>query len=133
LIVAVYDRPAKTLLFSPEERINLVRASVGEEVDGCRIVVAGYSGLTIHYARSLGATAIVRGLRAVTDFEYEYQMTTMNGHLDPDIETVFLMTTLRFAYLSSTLVKEVANGGANIDDFVPPPVAEALRQRFRRA
>jgi pantetheine-phosphate adenylyltransferase len=133
LIVAVYDRPAKSLLFTPEERIELARASIGEGIDGCRIVVEGYSDLTVHYARSRGATAVVRGLRAVTDFEYEYQMTTMNRHLDEEIETVFLMTTLRYAYLSSTLVKEVAAGGANIDDLVPPPVAEALRQRFRRA
>lgn len=96
-------------------------------------MVEGYSGLTVHYARARGAIAIVRGLRAVTDFEYEYQMTTMNGHLEPELETVFLMTTLRYAYLSSTLVKEVAAGGANIDGFVPPPVAEALLRRYGRA
>jgi pantetheine-phosphate adenylyltransferase len=130
LIVAVYDRPAKTLLFTPQERMELARASIGDEVDGCSITVEGYSDLTIQYARKQGATAIVRGLRAVTDFEYEYQMTTMNWHLDPDIETVFLMTTLNYAYLSSTLVKEVAKGGASIHDLVPPPVADALRQRF---
>jgi len=133
LIVAVYNRPAKSLLFSPEERIDLVRRSLGEESDGCKIVAEGYSDLTVQYARARGATAIVRGLRAVTDFEIEYQMTTMNRHLAPDVETVFLMTSLRFAYLSSSLLKEVAAGGADIDTLVPPPVAEALLRRFKRA
>jgi len=132
LIVAVYDRPAKSLLFSPEERIALARESMGEAADGCHITVEGYSGLTVQYARARGACAIVRGLRAVTDFEYEYQMTTMNRHLDSEVETVFLMTSLRFAYLSSTIVKEVANGGANIDGLVPPVVAEALKRQFVR-
>lgn len=130
LIVAVYDRPAKSLMFTPEERIALARSSIGASVDGCRITVEGYSGLTVQYAKMRGARAIVRGLRAVTDFEYEYQMTTMNRHLDAEVETVFLMTSLRFAYLSSTLVKEVANGGADIGAFVPPAVAEALTRRF---
>jgi len=133
LIVAVFDRPAKTLLFSPEERIALFRESIGDEVDGCRVVVQGYSALTVQYARSMGAVAIVRGLRAVIDFEYEYQMTTMNRHLEPDIETVFLMTSLRYAYLSSSLLKEVAKGGADIDGLVPPTVAEALLRRIGRA
>lgn len=132
LIVAVYDRPAKSLLFSPDERIALARESVGDAGDGCRITVEGYSGLTVQYAKARGACAIVRGLRAVTDFEYEYQMTTMNRHLESEIETVFLMTSLRFAYLSSTIVKEVANGGANIDTLVPPVVADALARRFVR-
>lgn len=131
--MAVYDRPAKSLLFTPEERIELARASLGAATDGCQIIVEGYSGLTVQYARSRGALAIVRGLRAVTDFEYEYQMTTMNRHLEPDVETVFLMTSLRFAYLSSTIVKEVAAGGAPIDSLVPPPVAEALSRRFAGA
>lgn len=132
VIVAVYDRPAKSLLFSPEERIALARESINESNDGCRITVEGYSGLTVQYAKARGACAIVRGLRAVTDFEYEYQMTTMNRHLEPDVETVFLMTSLRFAYLSSSIVKEVAKGGANIEGLVPPGVAEALTRRFAR-
>jgi pantetheine-phosphate adenylyltransferase len=132
LIVAVYDRPAKSLLFSPEERIDLVRRSLGQVDDGCRLVVEGFSGLLVHYAHSRGATAIVRGLRAVTDFEAEYQMTMMNRQLQPDLETVFLMTSLPFAYLSSSLVKEVAALGADIEGLVPPPVAEALLRRFGR-
>lgn len=132
LIVAVYDRPAKSLLFSPEERIELARASIGEGTEHCRIRVEGYSGLTVKYAAKLGACAIVRGLRAVSDFDYEYQMTIMNQHLESGVETLFLMTSLRFAYLSSSRLKEVAAGGADIHDLVPPPVAEALRRRYDR-
>jgi pantetheine-phosphate adenylyltransferase len=132
LIVAVYDLSPKSLLFSPEERISLARASVGEGTPGCRVVVEGFSSLTVQYARARGAQAIVRGLRAVTDFEYEYKMTMMNRHLEPAVETLFLMTSLQYAYLSSSLVKEVAAGGANIDALVPPPVAEALARRFAR-
>jgi len=131
LIVAVYDRPAKSLLFAPDERIGLFRSSL-DAADGHAVLIEGYSGLTVNYARSRGASAVVRGLRAITDFEYEYQMTTMNRHLEPSVETVFLMTSLEFAYLSSTIIKEVAAGGAALDGLVPPLVAEALRGRFGR-
>lgn len=130
MIVAVYDRPAKSLLFSPEERIELVRASIGDGVEHGRIRVEGYSGLTVKYAARVGACAIVRGLRAVSDFDYEYQMAIMNAHLEHDVETIFLMTSLRFAYLSSSRLKEVAAGDANVEGLVPPSVAEALRRRF---
>jgi pantetheine-phosphate adenylyltransferase len=130
LIVAVYDRPAKSLLFSPEERIDLVSRSLVQIDDGCRLTVEGFSGLLVHYARSRGATAIVRGLRAVTDFEAEYQMTMMNRQLEPGLETVFLMTSLSFAYLSSSLGKEVAALGADIEGLVPAPVARALVERL---
>jgi pantetheine-phosphate adenylyltransferase len=101
-------------------------------VDGCRVVVEGFSGLLVQYARSRGARAIVRGLRAVTDFENESQMTLMNRYLEPEVETVFLMTSLRNAYLSSSLIKEVARGGGDVSGLVPPAVAEALMQRFAR-
>jgi pantetheine-phosphate adenylyltransferase len=95
-------------------------------------VVEGYSELTVNYARRRGADAVVRGLRVITDFDYEYQMTTMNRHLEPSIETVFLMTSLEFAYLSSTLIKQVAAGGAALDGLVPPLVADALEARCRQ-
>lgn len=129
LVIAVYDRPSKSLMFSPEERIALARASIGDRVDGCRVVVDGFSGLLVQYARSRGARAIVRGLRAVTDFESESQMTLMNRYLEPEVETVFLMTSLRNAYLSSSLIKEVARGGGDVSGLVPAAVAEALMQR----
>ncbi|MFN8632704.1 MAG: pantetheine-phosphate adenylyltransferase [Chloroflexota bacterium] len=134
LIVAVVaDRPAKRLMFNASERVQLVRESIGESVDGCIIRVETFSGLVVQYARERGARAIVRGLRAVTDFEYEYQMTTMNRYLESGVETVFLMTSLRFAYLSSTLLKEVAGLGADVDELVPHPVATALAERTTRA
>jgi pantetheine-phosphate adenylyltransferase len=135
LVIAVYDRPSKSLLFSPEERVALARASFegkNESVDGCKIVVEGFSGLLVHYAKARGARAIVRGLRAVTDFEAESQMTLMNRYLESEVETVFLMTSLRYAYLSSSLLKEVVAGGADMRDQVPPPVAAALAERFGR-
>ena len=96
----------------------------------CRLTVEGFSGLLVHYAHDRGATSLVRGLRAVTDFEAEYQMTMMNRHLEPELETVFLMTSLPFAYLSSSLVKEVAVLGADIEGLVPAPVARALLERL---
>jgi pantetheine-phosphate adenylyltransferase len=132
LVIAVYDRPSKSLLFSPEERLALARESIPESVDGCHVLVEGFSGLLVHYARARGARAIVRGLRAVTDFENELQMTLMNRYLEGEVETVFLMTSLRNAYLSSSLIKEVARGGGNIDGLVSPVVADALRGRFER-
>jgi pantetheine-phosphate adenylyltransferase len=132
IIAVVEDRPAKRLMFNAAERIELARASIGAAVDGCTITVETFSGLVVQYARSRGARAIVRGLRAVTDFEYEYQMTTMNRYLESGVETVFLMTSLRYAYLSSTLLKEVAGLGADIDELVPAPVAAALADRSDR-
>jgi pantetheine-phosphate adenylyltransferase len=130
VIVAVYDRPSKSLLFSPEERMALVRSSLVDSEDGSNIVVEGFSGLLVHYARKRGARAIVRGLRAVTDFENESQMTLMNRYLESEVETIFLMTGLRNAYLSSSLIKEVARGGGDISGLVSPSVAEALNERF---
>ena len=128
LVVAVYERPTKNLLFSTSERIELFRAGLAA-VGAHEIVVEGYAGLTVHYARDRAA-CIVRGLRAFTDFENEYQMSTMNRHLEPGVETVFLQTSLQFAHLSSTLVKEVAAGGAALDGLVPAPIADALRTRL---
>jgi pantetheine-phosphate adenylyltransferase len=135
LVIAVYDRPSKSLLFTPEERFELARASFegpNARVDGCKISVEGFSGLLVHYAKARGARAIVRGLRAVTDFEAESQMTLMNRYLESEVETVFLMTSLRYAYLSSSLLKEVVAGGADMRDQVPPAVAAALAERYAR-
>ena len=126
--MAVYERPAKHLLFSATERIELFRAGLAA-AGAHDIVVEGYSGLTVHFACERAA-CLVRGLRAFTDFENEYQMSTMNRHLEPGVETVFLQTSLQFAHLSSTLVKEVAAGGAALDGLVPPPIADALRARL---
>jgi pantetheine-phosphate adenylyltransferase len=123
VIVAVFDRPSKSLKFTTDERVRLFQDGVQRE----NVEVIPYTGLTIDLARRLGARAIVRGLRATSDFEYEYQMTTMNRHLEPSIEAVFLMTSLEYAYLSSSIIKEVAAQGAPLDGLVPDHVATALR------
>jgi pantetheine-phosphate adenylyltransferase len=131
VIVAVYARPAKRVLFDAEERIALARASLAGVGDG-RVRVEGYADLTVQFARSVGACALVRGLRTGVDFDYESGLTAMNRLMVPEVETVFLMTSPLLAHLSATLVKEVARGGAAIDAMVPPPVAEALRRRLAR-
>lgn len=128
LIVAVYDRPSKQLTFSPEERIDLFRQSMHGATN---VEVTGYHGLTIHFARQRGAAFVIRGLRASADFDYEAQMTSMNRHLEPELDTVFLLTSLRHAFLSSSLIKEVAAQGASLDGLVPDLVADALRARLR--
>jgi pantetheine-phosphate adenylyltransferase len=129
VIVAVFDRPNKSLTFEGQKRIELFRRAVA---DVPNIVVAGYDGLTIDFARAQGARFLIRGLRATSDFEFEYQMNTMNRHLAPNIETVFLMTSLEYAYLSSSLIKEVAAQGAHLTGLVPDFVADALRSFYGR-
>lgn len=129
VIVAVLDLPRKPLVFTLEERVQLVREGVQSIPN---ISVEGYSGLTVEYARHERAAALVRGLRATSDFEYEYQMTTMNRHLEPGVETIFMMTSLKYAYLSSSLIKEVAALGAKLDGLVPDHVAESLTAKFRK-
>lgn len=129
VIVAVYDRPAKKLSFTTEERVELVRATAREIRN---VEVASYATLTVDYALACGAQAIIRGLRATSDFDFEFQVALMNRHLNPRIEAVFLMTSLEHAHLSSTLVKEVAALGADIEGLVPPAVAAALHQKRER-
>lgn len=126
VIVAVYDTPAKRLLFDTTERIDLIREAAG---DVPNIEVASYAALTVDYAVARGAMAIVRGLRATSDFDFEFQLALMNRHLDRRVEAVFLMTSIEHAHLSSTLVKEVANLGGAVDGLVPASVAEALRHK----
>ena len=127
LIIAVLENPGKTPLFSVQERVDLIRQSAA--LDG-GVEIGTFNGLTVDYARTCGATAIVRGLRAVSDFENEFQMALMNRRLAPDIHTVFLMTSFSNVFVSSSLIKEVFHYGGNIDEFVPAPVAEAMRRKF---
>lgn len=127
IVVAVLVNSGKHPLFSANERVELVRAAVGEDP---RIEVSTFDGLTVDVARSVGAVAIVRGLRAVSDFENEFQMALMNRRLAPQIHTVFLMTSFSNVYISSSLIKEVGRHGGAIDDFVPPSSAAALRKRL---
>jgi len=127
VIVAVFDRPDKRLLFSTEERVAMVRDVVSSIEN---VEVDSYSMLTVDYAVACGAQAVVRGLRASMDFDFEFQIALMNRHMNQDLEALFLMTSVEHAHLSSTLVKEIASHGRNVDDFVPPVVASALRRKI---
>lgn len=128
LIVAVYDMPSKRLLFNTQERIAMARASL-EHVGNIEVV--SYTGLTVWCARELGASVIVRGLRATSDYEYESQLAQTNKALAPEIEAVCLFTSLKYAYLSSSILKEVATLGGDISGWVSPSVQEALLRRSR--
>ena len=130
VVIAVYERPSKNVLFDTVERVALLREALAEHP---RARVESYGGLTVEYARAEGACAMVRGLRTNPDFEYESQLALMNRHLRPEIETVFLMTALEYAHISSSLVKEIARLGADVDGLVPPHVATALARKFATA
>ena len=127
VIIGVYDLPAKRLLFDRDERAGMMREAVAKFPN---IEVRLYSGLTVDYARKIGARVIVRGLRANSDFEAEFAMALMNKKNEPDIETVCLMTSNEYVFLSSSLLKEVAALGGEIRNLVPPHVAEALRRKY---
>ena len=127
VIIGVLHNSAKTPLFSVEERVNILE-KVTEDLPN--VEVRSFSGLSVDFARACNAKAIVRGLRATTDFEYELQMAQTNRVLAPDIDTSLFITSLECAYLSSTTVKEVAAFGGDIDKFVPAYVAEEMRKKF---
>jgi len=127
LIVAVYDRPLKNLLFAPQERLDMMKDALH---DVPNIELDTYGGVTVEYLRRRGAQVIVRGLRVTYDFELEYQMALTNKKLASEIETVCLVTSLDYAFLSSSIVKELAIAGACVDKMVPPKVAKALRERL---
>ena len=128
LIVAVYDRPLKSLVFPPETRINLVRQSFN---DDSKIKVMGYSGLTVTFCQSVDAHVIVRGLRVFSDFEYEFRMALANHRLDANIDMIALITAEEHTFLSSTTVREIASLGGNVSSMVPSHVEQALKSRFR--
>jgi pantetheine-phosphate adenylyltransferase len=124
LTVAVASRPEKGVLFSQEERVAMIREAAGSEP---RLTVEPFTGLLVTFARERGITTIVRGIRFVSDFEYEFQMALMNRRLSPDIETIFLMPSETYTYLNSTLVKEIARHGGDVTSFVPASVARRLQ------
>jgi pantetheine-phosphate adenylyltransferase len=128
VIVAVAENVRKSPLFSFEERAQMIRESVG---DNPRIEIDTFRGLLVDYAHRRGAKAVIRGLRAIADFEYEFQFAHMNRHLAADVETVFLMTSEESFYVSSSLVKEVAAMGGDISRIAPPAVVEALKRKFK--
>jgi len=129
LIVAVAVNGAKSPLFSVDERFALLQETVRGEP---RVEVRSFEGLLADFARAVGATMVVRGLRAVSDFEYEFQMALMNRQLNHDLETVFLVPDLNLTFVSSSLVREVARFGGDVGPFVHPAVVEALKRKHGR-
>ncbi len=126
LIIGVLNNSSKTPLFSVEERVNMLREVTKEFPN---VEVQSFDGLTVEFAKKCGARAVVRGLRAITDFEYELQIAQLNHVISPDIDTVFLTTNLKYAYLSSSSVKEVAAYGGDISHFVTPYVEEQVHNK----
>jgi pantetheine-phosphate adenylyltransferase len=127
VIIAILENDAKTPLFTVAERIEMIRQIVRDTPD---VEVRSFSGLLVDFARQSGANLIVRGLRAVSDYEYELQMALMNRRLEPGVETVFLMAKEEYSYVSSRLIKEVAGLGADVRGLVPEPVFRLLRERL---
>ena len=130
LVLAVANNPQKKHFFSVEERIALVRQSVGHLP---RLEIESFEGLVVNFAKQKGVRVLLRGVRAVSDFEYEFQLAGMNRKLSPEVETVFMVTSEESFYVASRLVKEVASFGGDVSQMVPPPVLEALQARFRSA
>lgn len=127
LVIGVYDIPQKYLLFNINERVELARLSVS---DLKNVEVTAYSGITVEFARKIKAHVLVRGLRANSDFEREFEMALMNKKLAPDVELVCFMANLRYQFLSSSLLKEIIQLGGNLDDMVPPHVSTALKSKL---
>lgn len=127
VIIGVYDIPQKSLLFSVKERVDLAREAVKEYGN---VEVTSYSGITVEFARKAKAQVLVRGLRASSDFEREFEMALMNKKLAPDIELVCFMANLRYQFLSSSLLKEIIQLGGNLDDMVPQAVSAALKKKL---
>lgn len=129
VVIGVYERPNnKEVLFSASERLSMMREAVK---DVANVEAVSYGGLTVNFVRQQGAMVIVRGLRVYSDFEYEYQMALMTRKLAPELDMVCLMTDLEYAYLSSSLIKDVAASGGSVCQFVPESVEEALRTRLQ--
>jgi pantetheine-phosphate adenylyltransferase len=129
LVVAVANNPAKNPLFTVAERKAMISEVVG---DDARVEVDSFDGLMVDYARRKGVHTVLRGLRAVSDFEYEFQIANMNRHLLPDVETVFVMTGEDYFFVSARLVREVATFGGDVSAFVPANVLEALKRKLKR-
>ena len=128
VVIAVYDRPLKSLMFSPEERIQLVNEAFKDQP---KIRVIGYSGLTVNVCRENGAQVIVRGLRVFSDFEFEFRMALANHRLAPDIESVDFITDEEHSFLSSSTVREIASLGGDVSSMIPPHVEAALKEKVK--
>jgi pantetheine-phosphate adenylyltransferase len=130
LVVAVANNSSKKPLFTPDERVDLIKRATGD--NDC-LEVRQFQGLLVNFAREVGASLIIRGLRAVSDFEYEFQMALMNRNLSPGLETVFMVPSVETTYISSSIIREIAQFGGNLDGLVHPAVADALRSKFASA
>jgi pantetheine-phosphate adenylyltransferase len=129
VVVAIAENPHKAPTFAIAERVELAREVLA---DLPSVEVTGYSGLTVQFAQTRGLCVVVRGLRAVSDFEFEFQLANMGRHLQPDIETVFMVPTEKFTFVSSTLVREIASLGGDVASFVHPSVEAALKRHYVR-
>lgn len=129
VIIAVAKNSAKNALFTIDERVELIREVLAENP---RAIVDTFDGLLVDYVLSVGANVIIRGLRAISDFEYEFQIAQMNRSISHEVETLFMMTSVPYSYLSSSIVKEVGSLHGPIDGLVPPAVKRALEQKFAR-
>jgi pantetheine-phosphate adenylyltransferase len=129
VLVAVYDMPPKSLLFTTEERVGLFRDSI-KDIKNARVVP--FSGLVVKFAEQAGAKVMIRGLRAGQDFEYEFDMSLMNKHMAPEIESVYMMSSLAFQFLSASRVKEVVQLGGDVKSFVPENVLHALKAKLHQ-
>ncbi len=132
VVIAVARNPAKESLFTLEERVCLVRDALARHPLRDRVEVGTFDGLLVDYVNKVKAKAIIRGLRAVSDFEYEFQMALMNRKLSNEIETLYLMTGMRWIYISSRIIKEVVMSGGNVDGLVPDAVKKMLVERLHR-
>jgi pantetheine-phosphate adenylyltransferase len=131
LVIGVAINRDKGPLFSLEDRVEMIRQEAARAFNGAEVLVQPFENLLMHFAKEVGASVIIRGLRATTDFEYEFQMTAMNRQLDREIEFAFLMADPRHQAINSRLVKEIARLGGEVSAFVPPGVAERLKTKFR--
>lgn len=127
LIIAVGSNESKKAAFSVEERIELIRRTLG---DIQNVQVTGFTGLLANFTKSVGAKTVIKGLRAMSDFEYEFQMALLNKNLEPDMETLFMMTSVNYSYLSSSAVKEIAKNGGKIDGLVPDCIKEIIIRKL---
>jgi pantetheine-phosphate adenylyltransferase len=133
LVIGVADNARKGPLFDLNERLDMVRSDIANLHDkGCEIEIQPFSDLLVHFAKKVKASCIFRGLRAVSDFEYEFQLTGMNAKLDPNIETVFLMASDKWQFVSASFVKEICSLGGDVEEFVTPQVAEKLKKKYKK-
>jgi len=128
LILGIAYNVAKSGTFSVEERLELLNGVLGDDP---RIEITSFEGLLVEFCRKSGASTVIRGLRAMSDYEYEFEMALMNKHLNPDVETVFMMASQEYLYVSSSRLKELVRFGGEVSDFVPPLVGKRLREKLQ--